>query len=89
MAMSYQEYFARPLDPYEMRRRFPEWWAGYLRAHYRGDARLIALVFGVTAATAGNWLSEACAPRADVVALEDAAHPGRLIAWIADRRRAA
>ena len=61
------EKFFRPFDMHGYRRRFPDLWAGFLRAHFNGNANLIAAMFSVTERTAQNWLNGVGSPRPEFV----------------------
>ncbi len=58
--------FARPFDLHGYRRRFPDLWAGFLKAHFQG-ATHIAFVFGVTERCAQNWLNGVGSPKPEFV----------------------
>ena len=62
---SYEKSF-RPFDMHGYRRRFPDLWRVFLRAHFR-DAQHIAYMFSVTERTAQNWLNCVGAPRPEFV----------------------
>lgn len=55
-------YSGRPCDPHAIRRKFPEKWSGFLRAHFR-DAVEVAYVFSVDAKTARLWWEGSTGPQ--------------------------
>lgn len=61
------EKFFRPFDMHGYRRRFPDLWAGFLKAHFNDNPALIALMFSVTERTAKNWLGGIGSPRPEFV----------------------
>lgn len=79
---SYEKFF-RPFDMHGYRRRFPELWAGFLRAHFR-DAQHIAFMFSVTDRTAQNWLNCVGSPRPEFAIAAVARFPGALQALIGE-----
>lgn len=46
-----------PADLHGIRRRLPDEWAAFLRAHFNGNVRLIRAFFGCDEKTARDWLS--------------------------------
>jgi len=46
--------YSRRCDPHAIRRKFPEKWMGFLRAHFR-DPVEVAYVFSVDEKTARHW----------------------------------
>lgn len=57
-----------PLDPYRMKREFPERWASYLHATFR-NPEAVATAFDVRFQTACNWWAGTNAASGDKVAL--------------------
>lgn len=46
-----------PADLHGIRRKLPNEWAGFLKAHFNGDIGLITAFFEVDGKTARDWLS--------------------------------
>lgn len=46
-----------PADLHGLRRRLPDEWAAFLRAHFKADVQLIEVFFGVDRKTAKDWLA--------------------------------
>jgi len=60
--------FANGVDARKFRAFFSPRWAAFLRANFQSSEH-IALVFGVTARTADNWLAGTSRPYGDTIAL--------------------
>ena len=63
-----------PLDPYRMKREFPERWASYLHATFR-NPEAVATAFDVRFQTACNWWTGTNAASGDKVALAAISDP--------------
>ena len=63
-----------PCDPHEVQRLFPDQWKGYLRAHFRGIAQVVAL-FHVSERTARKWWNGEVDPGGHYVAIACRVHP--------------
>lgn len=72
--------FAKVFDPHQMRVRFADHWAEFLRANYRNPEE-VAVAFDVRFQTAMNWWNGANRPSGDRVALV----AGRLDAFLRGR----
>jgi hypothetical protein len=54
--------YSRRCDPHAIRRKFPEKWSGFLRAHFRDHVE-VAYVFSVDAKTARHWWEGSYGPQ--------------------------
>lgn len=54
--------YSRRCDPHVIRRKFPEKWSGFLRAHFRNTVE-VAYVFSVDAKTARHWWEGSYGPQ--------------------------
>ncbi len=67
--------YSRRCDPLAIRRKFPERWMGFLRAHFSGPVE-VAYVFSVDPKTARHWWEGSYGPQGWAVEFAHRAVPG-------------
>ena len=73
--------FSNGCDPHEIRRKHPERWRGFLRAHYP-DVTAVKYAFSVDYNTAKHWWNGTNAPQGWAVEYALKAVPGA-VEWLA------